>query len=75
MYGAVFSIHNSNLWAWNNLHAIYNCGYEVCFSIVSIWAGIIGATVIGLYLLPDRLINNITIFWKLFYWGCLKMYL
>jgi hypothetical protein len=50
----VCSMSTSHLWAWNNPHAIRECGYQVRFS-VSVWAGIVGDIVMGPYLLPDRL--------------------
>jgi hypothetical protein len=50
----VFNVHNSHLWKRDNPHAIRERGYQVRFS-VSVWAGIVGVTVVGPYLLPDRL--------------------
>jgi hypothetical protein len=50
----VFNVHNSQLWARDNPHAMRERGYQVRFS-VSIWAGIVGDIVVGPYLLPDRL--------------------
>jgi hypothetical protein len=49
-----FNIHNSPLWTQDNPHAIWECGYQVCFS-VSVWAGIVRNIVVSPYLLPDRL--------------------
>jgi hypothetical protein len=51
---AVFCVHNSHLWAWDNPHTIHECVYQVHFTI-SVWAGIIGNIVMGPLLLPDRL--------------------
>jgi hypothetical protein len=45
--------HNSHLWERHNPHAIHECGYQVPFSI-AVWAGIVGETVVGPSLLPDR---------------------
>jgi hypothetical protein len=50
----MFNVHNSHLRARDNPHAIRERGYQVRFS-VSVWAGIVGDIVVGLYLLPDRL--------------------
>jgi hypothetical protein len=50
----VFNVLNSHLWAQDNPHAIRERGYQVRFS-VSVWDGIVGDIVVGLYLLPDRL--------------------
>jgi hypothetical protein len=50
----VFNIHNNHLWAQDNPHAVCECQYQVCFS-VSIWAGFVRDTVMGPYLLPERL--------------------
>jgi hypothetical protein len=50
MREGVFNVHNSHLWAWNNPHAICECGFSV-----NIWIGIVGDIVVGPYLLPDRL--------------------
>jgi hypothetical protein len=41
-------------WAWDNCYAIHEHGYQECLS-VSIWAGIVGDTVMWPCLLPDRL--------------------
>jgi hypothetical protein len=50
----VSNVHNSHLWGWENLHAIREHGYQVCFN-VSVWAVIVGDIVVGLCPLPDRL--------------------
>jgi hypothetical protein len=50
----VFNVHNSYLWAQDNLHAVCEHRYQVHFSI-SVWAGIFGDIVMGPNLLPDRL--------------------
>jgi hypothetical protein len=50
----VFNVHNRQLWARDNSHAIRERWYQVRFS-VSVWAGIVGDNVVGPYLLPDRL--------------------
>jgi hypothetical protein len=49
-----FNVHNSHLWARDNPHAILERGYQVRLR-VSVWAGIVGDTVVGPDLLPDRL--------------------
>jgi hypothetical protein len=46
-------------------------GYQIRFSF-RVWAGIVGDIVVGIYLLPERL-NDIVIFWKLFYRGYMKV--
>jgi hypothetical protein len=43
MHEGTFSNHNSHLWAWTNGHAFCKCGYQVCFSVINIWVGILEA--------------------------------
>jgi lipid A disaccharide synthetase len=43
-----------HLWAQDNSHAICECGYQVCINI-NIWDETVWDTVMGSYLLPDRL--------------------
>jgi hypothetical protein len=68
----IFNVHNDNLWARDNPHATRELGYQVRFR-VSVWAGIAGNIFVGLYLLPVRLPKGITLFWKLFCGGSLKL--
>jgi hypothetical protein len=44
----MFTIHNSHLWAQDNLHAIHERGYQVS---ISIWAEIIGNIVVDPHML------------------------
>jgi hypothetical protein len=55
--GVCSAWHDSHLWAWDNLQAICVHVDQVHFS-VSVWTGIIGATVTGPYLLFDSLIDQ-----------------
>jgi hypothetical protein len=54
MCECVFTIYDSTLWAQDNSHAFWECGYQIFFS-VNIEAVNIGGIVVGSYLLPGRL--------------------
>jgi hypothetical protein len=54
MLQGVFNVHNSHLWPRDELYAICERWYQVCFS-VSVCAGIVGDVVMGPNLLLDRL--------------------
>lgn len=63
----VFNIHNSHIWMWDNPQTKEH-EHQDHFS-VDIWVGIIKDTVVGHYLLPDRLSEQCYYCWKLCYWG------
>lgn len=46
MRESMFNFRGSHLWAWDNPHAILECGYEVSFSM-SIWDGNAGDIAVG----------------------------
>ena len=48
----VFNIHNSHHWTTENPHVMHPHGYQHRFS-VNVWAGIVGNTLVGPYLMPS----------------------
>lgn len=50
----VVNVKNKHVWAQENPHEILQNNYQVKFS-VNVWAGIVNDTLIGPYLLPNRL--------------------
>jgi len=67
----LFSIYNSHIWMWNNPRA-KECKHQDRFS-VDTWVGIIKDTVVGHYLLPDRLTDQCYYFLETMLLGCLKV--
>jgi hypothetical protein len=63
----VFNARNRRTWALDNPQAIRERGYDVCFS-VNVSAAIVAGTAMGpICHLNGKLLNDIVIFWTLFY--------
>ncbi|KAI5738722.1 hypothetical protein M8J77_010435 [Diaphorina citri] len=54
----MFNIHNSHIWSVENPHAFQNVHNQWRFS-VNVWAGIVGDNLVGPYLLPARLTEEV----------------
>jgi hypothetical protein len=67
----VFNNHNSHIWMLDNPQAKEH-EHQDCFSVDS-WVGIIKDTVVGHYLLPDRLNDQCYYLLETMLLGCLKV--
>jgi hypothetical protein len=67
----VFNIYNSHIWIWDNPQAKEH-KHQDRFS-VDTWVGIIKDTIVGHYLLPDRLTDQCYYFLETMLLGCLKV--
>lgn len=54
----IFNSRNSHVWAVENPHETFTRGYQDRFA-VNVWAGMLGDTLVGPYILPNRL-NSVT---------------
>ncbi|GFW01257.1 DUF4817 domain-containing protein [Trichonephila clavipes] len=50
----VFNTHNAHMWALNNPYSTRPRAMQQCFT-VNVWAGIVGDSLLGPYILPPRL--------------------
>jgi hypothetical protein len=57
-HDGVNNTRNSHLWDHDNPHSIVESNYQHCFSI-SMWCGVIGDHLNGLYIFPQDLTGDI----------------